>query len=452
MTEAPLALLQVTIEDEVGHTATGLSSDLLVPKWFAKNPESTIEEDQRDLIRSLHDACATLQESSTECATLFDHFWQVYGTQVAPLEATDLQRLVRGFGVAMVERAMFDAICRLAGLPFHEAIRCNLPGLRLDEIDTTLAPWDPSSLPANPPATIGLRHTVGLLDALRATDVPGDSRVGDGLPESLEEDIDAGGLQWFKLKISGTHDQDVERLRTIASLLMEKVGTSAKVTIDGNEQYDSMASLLTTLEVTQSSDEGAWLLDRLLCIEQPLSRTMTFDPDRVDGIDRVQTIAPVIIDESDHGIDAFPSAVALGYRGVSIKNCKGVIRALINRARCDLGPPGLMQTAEDLTNLPIVALQQDLCTATTLGMSHIERNGHHYFRGLDHLPASLAERAAAVHDDLYTRCDEGAFLSIVRGTIKLGSIHGAGYGYRVTHDLDTWSTLPDHLSGNPSDE
>jgi hypothetical protein len=452
MTEAPLALLQVTIEDDRGQRATGLSSDLLVPKWFAKNPDSSIDEDQRDLIQSIDDACDTLLENSESPRTLFDHFWGVYGSQVAALQATDSQRLVRGFGVALVERAMLDAICHLADLPFHEAIRSNLPGIRLDEVDTALTHWDPSSLPTTPSSTIGLRHTVGLLDAIWAADVPEEDRIGDGLPESLEEDIEAGKLQWFKLKINGDQDGDVERLRTIASLLMGTVGESAKVTIDGNEQYDSMASLLKTLEATQSSDEGRWLLERLICIEQPLGRTVTFDPDRVDGIDRVQAIAPVIIDESDHGIDAFPAAVAMGYRGVSIKNCKGVIRAIINRARCDLGPPGLMQTAEDLTNLPIVALQQDLCTASTLGMTHIERNGHHYFKGLDHLPASLAENAATMHDDLYAQHDGSVCLSITHGQLALGSIHGPGYGYRVTHDLDTWSLPHGHPSGNQSQE
>ena len=32
---------------------------------------------------------------------------------------------------------------------------------------------------------------------------------------------------------------------------------------------------------------------------------------------------------------------------------------------------------------------------------HVERNGHHYFRGLDHLPSEVAAEALAAHPDLY---------------------------------------------------
>ena len=43
---------------------------------------------------------------------------------------------------------------------------------------------------------------------------------------------------------------------------------------------------------------------------------------------------PVLIDESDETLDAFPRARALGYTGVSSKLCKGLYKSLLNRARC----------------------------------------------------------------------------------------------------------------------
>ena len=43
---------------------------------------------------------------------------------------------------------------------------------------------------------------------------------------------------------------------------------------------------------------------------------------------------PVIIDESDDSLDAFPRAKELGYRGVSSQDCKGIYKSLINAARC----------------------------------------------------------------------------------------------------------------------
>ena len=67
---------------------------------------------------------------------------------------------------------------------------------------------------------------------------------------------------------------------------------------------------------------------------------------------------------------------------MSVKNCKGVFRALLSRGLCELADDGSFQSAEDLTNLPVLALQQDLATIAALGLPHVERNGHHYFKGL----------------------------------------------------------------------
>ena len=70
------------------------------------------------------------------------------------------------------------------------------------------------------------------------------------------------------------------------------------------------------------------LVDSVLFIEQPVKRSRALER-KVEGIDK-----PVIIDESDDSLDAFPRAKALGYRGVSSKTCKGLYKSLINRARC----------------------------------------------------------------------------------------------------------------------
>ena len=114
----------------------------------------------------------------------------------------------------------------------------------------------------------------------------------------------------------------------------------------------------------------------------------------------VNKFAPVIIDEADFGTWSFPAAINLGYQGVSVKACKGVFRALINYALC-CDNEDLFQSGEDLTNLAVRGLQQDLCLMATLGIKHVERNGHHYFHGLDHLPASEVALLLEHHADLY---------------------------------------------------
>ena len=50
-------------------------------------------------------------------------------------------------------------------------------------------------------------------------------------------------------------------------------------------------------------------------------------------------------------------------------------------------------SAEDLTNIPVVGLHQDLTHVAALGISHVERNGHHYVRGLTTCPTASAHSA-----------------------------------------------------------
>ncbi len=64
-------------------------------------------------------------------------------------------------------------------------------------------------------------------------------------------------------------------------------------------------------------------------------------------------------------------------------------------------PPAVL-TGEDLCILGPVALLQDLAMMALLGIGHVERNGHHYYRGLSMLPRVLAGRATlAAHGDIY---------------------------------------------------
>ena len=109
----------------------------------------------------------------------------------------------------------------------------------------------------------------------------------------------------------------------------------------------------------------------------------------------------MLIDESDAELDSFTRAVALGYRGVSTKNCKGIVKSFLNRSLVERENRGralgqrLFMSAEDLTNVPVVPLQQDLATVRALGITHVERNGHHYVRGLAHCAGRSGARPRA---------------------------------------------------------
>ncbi len=433
LTEATLCHARVVVESSDHRRVEGFSSDLLVPKWFRKNPAATMEEDTAELHESARAALEALL-GRDESTSVFDHWHGLYQTRVTPHESDADEALVRGFGVSLVERAMMDAVCRLQGVSFFQAVKNNLFGFAPDLLDPGLAGFClENHLPETPLRSLTVRHTIGLLDRLRVTD-EGD-RAGDGFPECLEEDIRTYGLHAFKIKVSGDGEKDLSRLVGVAQVLRELVPESPRITLDGNEQFESLDGLIDLLSRLKEYPDGKWLLSNLLYIEQPVSRKYTFDVDRHRALSELNRFAPLLLDEADVGLSSFPRAIEVGYRGVSVKNCKGVFRALLNFSRCACSEgkrDGLFQSSEDLTNLPVLALQQDLATAAALGLTHSERNGHHYFRGLSHLSHDEARVALKCHSDLYQEDEDGGVsLRIQDGRLTLDSIHVEGYGYGV---------------------
>ncbi len=398
-----------------GAETHGWSADLLVPRWFRKDIAREPVEDAAALEACAREAARGFVAAGVGSTAYLVRRVFAERVETQPTDAPDL--LERGFGVALVERALLDAACRAAGMPFAEALRRDLFGA--------------GAFDASPRAEIEVRHTVGMLDPLRASEISPAQRVNDGLPQALEADVAAYGLRRFKVKIGAGFAADSARLLALARLFAD-LDLDPRVTLDGNEQFENLDALADLLEAVRAEPDGARLLARLDFIEQPLPRARTFEAAANRGVARVTVFAPLVLDEADARPDALARAAAFGWRGVSVKNCKGVLRALEAARFCAARGGGLFQTSEDLTNLPVLPLQQDLCTATALGLAHAERNGHHYFRGLDHLPATLQREALTAHPDLYRPLGAGAALRIEDGRLRLGSVLAArGYG----HDL-----------------
>ncbi|MCB9881798.1 MAG: hypothetical protein H6834_08420 [Planctomycetes bacterium] len=435
MTRAPLLLARATVELENGDMVQGFSSDLLVPKWFEKDLQKSAREDVENLLA----AVASAREAAIgmrEPATVFDLWLSVYSKVVGIDDVDSSEKLVSGFGVSIVERAVMDAVCRSQGVTFFQALKRDLFQFRPALVNPLLRGYDLAvDLPDEPVTRLRVRHTVGMADALRRRDVALGDRLDDGLPESLEEDVERYGLTCFKVKLCGDVDQDVDRVVNIATLLDEKVPGRYDVTVDGNEQFPELERLLEVLAKVGEHATGKRFVDSLLYIEQPLPRHVSLHPDYTLPLEALDRVAPTILDEGDFSIHSFVRAVELGYHGVSIKNCKGVFRALLNRGLCSvlaLQGHRLFQSGEDLTNLPCVALQEDLATMSALGMEHVERNGHHYFRGLEHLPGAESEALLKLHGDLYERRDGLAQLRVQDGWLDLSSVQASfGFGYEI---------------------
>jgi hypothetical protein len=141
-----------------------------------------------------------------------------------------------------------------------------------------------------------------------------------------------------------------------------------------------------------------------------------------------------------------------GYRGVSSKSCKGFYKSLLNAARCAqanaVPGPRVFLSAEDLTAQAGLAVQQDLALAGLLGLTHVERNGHHYVDGFAGQGAGAAEQQAflAAHPVLYRNDDGNVRLAIRDGTVDLSSLAAPGF---ASHAEPDWTSLTP-LSSVPS--
>jgi hypothetical protein len=275
-----------------------------------------------------------------------------------------------------------------------------------------------------PAASIFVRHTVGLVDAITRAETAG-KRLDDGLPESLEEVIAAYGHRYFKLKVSGDLEADVERLGAIAAVL-DRSPDPYFATLDGNEQFNDIGAVATLWRRIGEEPRLARLKGAILFVEQPINRAHAL----AEPVHALSHAIPIEIDESDADLDTFITARRLGYRGVSAKSCKGFYRALLNRARIACWSEGgerFFMSAEDLTTQAGVAVQQDLALATLVGATHVERNGHHYVDGMAGAPPAEQEAFLAAHPDLYRRAPDGrARLSIRAGAVALGSLATPG--------------------------
>jgi hypothetical protein len=378
---------------------------------------------------------------------MFDIWQEAYRASRAQCFVLGLNGLTASFGSSFFERALADAAGRLAGLDVIGMLRANTLGLRPEAVHAGLTLEHLQAWAGAAPAThVAVRHTVGLLDPIVAADVPADGWLHDDLPQTLEECIQRYGLTHFKLKVGGSLDADLDRLRAIAATLDRRVPGPYVVTLDGNEQYKSMADFERLVDAMERTPALRRLVAAIAFIEQPLDRHIALDPAATEGLAERGRRIPMLIDESDAELDSFTTAIGLGYRGVSTKNCKGIVKSFLNRSlverenRQRAGAARLFMSAEDLTNVPVVPLQQDLATVRALGIGDVERNGHHYVRGLAHCSSGERTLATRLHADLYEGDAREARLRIEAGRLHLRSLDTPGYG--VAFEPDTGSMTP----------
>ncbi|WP_395689688.1 mandelate racemase [Caenimonas koreensis] len=444
--ECPQAFVRVRIETADGQSTWGAAAEMMAPKWFDKNLALS-NDDNFDQLRGALRIARDAYLAGGGAATAFGHFAHHYDETLQAGAAQGYNPLLASYGPALVDRAIFDVLCRTRQVSFYDAMRGNLAGIVSERAEFAGLDIDSFLSQLQPAASIEARHTVGMLDAITPADLH--ERVNDGLPETLQDVIAIWGHRYFKLKVGGNIASDIARLEAIASVL-DQLQAPYYASLDGNEQYADAAGVAELVAAIRARPSLKRLWSSILFIEQPIARKVALDVDlRAAPLGK-----PVIIDESDGELNTFVQARARGYSGVSSKTCKGFYKSVLNAARCAqwnaqpgsqaVSPEGALRyfmSAEDLTTQAGLSVQQDLALVNLLGITHVERNGHYYVNGMAAQPASEQQAFLLAHGDVYERSHGAVRLKIQDGRIALGSLACAGFASAAMPDFSAMTPL-----------
>jgi L-alanine-DL-glutamate epimerase-like enolase superfamily enzyme len=261
-----------------------------------------------------------------------------------------------------------------------------------------------------PKPRMPLYHLVGALDPLTDADV--ETRVNDGLPETLGEWIHADGLTHLKIKLAGDDlGWDVQRVARVEQVAVEAQAargcTQWHYSLDFNEKCANVEYVLDFLRRLDEVAPDA--LGRVHYIEQPTHRDLRANPENL--MHDAAKIKPVVIDESLVDFESLLLAREQGYSGVALKACKGHSEALLMGAAAQ--KYGLFLCVQDLTCPGASLLHSASLAARVPTVAAIEGNSRQY------CPAGnrgWSERFPEMFD-------------IRDGTVGTAVLNGPGLGY-----------------------
>ena len=418
----PQAFVLVEVEVEGKARTVGASAEFLVPKWFDKRPHLAPEQTVEELRCSLLIA-RELYLAHKNFDTAFGLHASCIAAQLKLCAREDIPPLAAVYGLAEIDKAILDAVLRATSTNFFDGMAQNIAGIDA-RLSRDLSDGDIAQFLKRRKRLerVAIRHTVGLDDK-----VEGEGGVADRHENA--------GARYFKLKLNGDPAHDADRLIRIGNELAG-LPYDYKVTLDANEQYADLSALATLVDRLDRDNALRPVASKLLYIEQPMPRDIT----RKSPLGALAR-RDFIVDEADDSYDAFPVARALGYRGISSKSCKGVYKSVINAARAaKWSAAGAKHfiAGEDLTCQAGLAVQQDLALGALIGVTHAERNGHHYVDGFAETPPAEAERFLTAHPDLYARAGGKVRLAIHDGDLLTGSLTSPGFASAVHPD---WSSM-----------
>ena len=251
VTEGVQAIVRVHARLEDGREGTGFGAEALGAKWFDKNPLLSDEQNLHQLRRALELCVAGYRAAPWLSA--FDLFAEHYAPHQAAAARLGLPPLVAGYGPALVDRAVLDALCRIEGLGFGAAMRANLAGIRPHAVAADLGAFDFDAFLATLTMadSIAVRHTVGLVDPIVAADQAPGTRVTTACRRRCRRWSRPTATATSSSSWAAQRDADVERLTRIAGVL-DRIDAPIEVTLDGNEQFEDAASVAAAVARTET--------------------------------------------------------------------------------------------------------------------------------------------------------------------------------------------------------
>ena len=310
--------------------------------------------------------------------------------------------------------ALHDAYGQLHGLDVYETYNEQFMS---DDLSAYLKPAEGAKvdflgkypadfLLAQRPRELPAWHLVGGMDPLEEADLTAPP-PDDGYPTLLTDWIRRDGLTCLKVKLRGDDMAwDYDRLVRVGRLAQENgaywLSTDFNCTVTDPAYVNDV---LDRLLADQPRTYGM-----ILYVEQPFPYDLEASPIDVRS---VSARKPLFMDESAHDWRLVRLGRSLGWSGVALKTCKTQTGAILSA--CWAKAHGMTLMVQDLTN-PMLAQIPHVILAGRVGtIMGVETNAMQFYPA-----ASLAEEK--VHPGLYRRRD---------GKVRLDSLRGAGFGYRV---------------------
>ncbi|MFN6128418.1 MAG: enolase C-terminal domain-like protein [Planctomycetota bacterium] len=282
--------------------------------------------------------------------------------------------LAIALAMSPVDIAMHDAFGRLNE---KNAFDCLTPEMVQGDLSEWLGPefvgkhFSEVVSPRVAP-TLALYHLVGSLDPLSSDDLG--RKIGDGLPETLEDWIRQQQLTHLKIKLTGKDlDADVGRVVEIERIATRAApGKVFSYSLDFNEACENEDYVIDFIERLERLSREA--IAKLHYIEQPMLRNLRLRKEVT--MHRISRLKPVVIDESLTDLEMLHFAKQQGYSGIALKACKGISDSLLFSAVAR--HYGMKIYVQDLTCVGGSFMTSAALASRISGVTAVEGNGRQY--------------------------------------------------------------------------